>query len=174
MGKINIRKLKDIDSDYKYLTEWYKEEPIYTVFEQRILSYEEIKKKYYPRTLRNAKVPVYMIEYDKEPVGIIQYTLIGNEDKELYKLKEDKIYEMDIFIGNLNLHHKGIGTRAINILVNKLFKEKNADLVVMCPLKTNEKAINCYKKCGFTIKGGFDTQDTIGDMQSYVLMVKDN
>ena len=174
MGKISIRKLKDIDSDYKYLTEWYKEEPIYRVFEQRILSYEEIKKKYYPRTLRNAKVPVYMIEYDKEPVGIIQYTLIGNEDKELYKLKEDKIYEMDIFIGNLNLHHKGIGTRAINILVNKLFKEKNADLVVMCPLKTNEKAINCYKKCGFTIKGGFDTQDTIGDIQSYVLMVKDN
>ena len=50
--------------------------------------------------------------------------------------------------------------------------EKKADLLVMCPLKNNIKAISCYKKCGFEIKNYFETKDTIGNKQTYALMVK--
>ena len=172
MCNVSIRLLKDIEEDYKLLEKWYQEEEIYSSFEQRKLNYKEIKEKYYPRTLKTAKIPVYMIEYKNKPVGIIQYKLVEEEDKKLYKLTGNNIYEIDIFIGELKEHNKGIGSKAINILSNILEKEKNAELLVMCPLENNTKAINCYKKCGFYIKDYFDTNDTIGILQTYALMVK--
>ena len=171
---ISIRLLKDIDSDYKLLEKWYKQEEIYFAFEQRKLTFTEIKKKYYPRTLNNTKIPVYMIEYNNKPVGIIQYKLVEQEDKNLYNLDGNNIYEMDIFIGELNLHNKGIGSKAINMLAEFLFNEKKANLLVMAPLKNNVNAINCYKKCGFVVKSHFKTKDTVGVIQEYTLMIKEN
>ena len=116
MCDVNIRLLKDIGEDYKLLEKWYQEEEIYLSFEQRKLNYKEIKEKYYPRTLKTAKIPVYMIEYQKKPVGIIQYKLVDEANKNLYKLTGNNIYEIDIFIGELKEHNKGIGSKAINIL----------------------------------------------------------
>lgn len=173
MCNVSIRLLKDIEEDYKLLEKWYQEEEIYSSFEQRKLNYKEIKEKYYPRTLKTAKIPVYMIEYKNKPVGIIQYKLVEEEDKKMYKLTGNNIYEIDIFVGELKEHNKGIGSKAINILSNILEKEKNAEILVMCPLENNTKAINCYKKCGFYIKDYFDTNDTIGISQTYALMVKE-
>ena len=75
-GKLELRQLIDSDEDYKKLEKWYQEEEIYSHFEQRKLNYKEIKEKYYPRTLKEAKIPVYMIEYDKVPIGIISFGLL--------------------------------------------------------------------------------------------------
>ena len=101
MCNVSIRLLKDIEEDYKLLEKWYQEEEIYSSFEQRKLNNKEIKEKYYPRTLKTAKIPVYMIEYKNKPVGIIQYKLVEKENKKLYKLTGNNIYEIDIFIGEL-------------------------------------------------------------------------
>ena len=173
MSNVSIRLLKNNDKDYKLLEKWYQQEEIYSSFEQRILNLEEIKTKYYPRTLKDAKVTVYMIENTKRPVGIIQYKLVEAKDKTLYKMMGDNIYEMDIFIGELEEHNKGIGSKAINILSEFLYTKKGAELLIMCPLKNNVKAINCYKKCDFNIKKYFKTKDTIGTIQTYALMVKE-
>lgn len=172
MDKVSIRPLANADSDYILLEKWYQEEDVYFNFEQRKLNLVEIKEKYYPRTLKDAKVPVFMIEYNNKPVGIIQYKLV-NEDKKLYRLSGNNIYEMDIFIGEISEHNRGIGSRAINILSKILFNEKKAELLVMCPLETNIKAINCYKKCGFKVVRCFRTPNTVGITMQYVLMVKE-
>ena len=63
-GILSLRQLHDSDDDYELLEKWYQEEEIYSHFEQRKLSYKEIKNKYYLRTLKDAKIPVYMIEYN--------------------------------------------------------------------------------------------------------------
>lgn len=42
----------------------------------------------------------------------------------------------------------------------------------MCPLKENVAAIRCYENCGFKIVKEFKTQDTIGNLQEFVLMIK--
>lgn len=171
-GKLKLRQLIDSNDDYKKLEKWYQEEEIYSHFEQRKLNYKEIKEKYYPRTLKEAKIPVYIIEYDKIPIGIIQYQLINSENKKLYNINYNKCFEIDIFIGELNMQGQGIGEKAINLLSKYLFKEKNAESLVMCPLKDNIPAIKCYEKCGFKINNSFETEDTIGDLQEYLLMIK--
>ena len=172
--KVKLRKLRNDSSDYKLLEKWYQEKEIYSHFEQRKLSYDEIVKKYFPRTLDDSKIPVFMIEYNNNPIGIIQYQLISEENKQLYNLNIYNSYEIDIFIGELGLHNKGIGRKSIQALSNYLIKEKNAKILVMCPLKENSNAIKCYKNCGFKIKDEFETKDTIGNLQNYVLMIKEN
>ena len=126
-----------------------------------------------PRTKLDAKIPVFMIEYESKPIGIIQYQLINEENKKLYDLNIENSYEIDIFIGDLNLHNKGIGKTSIDLISNYLFKEKNAKILVMCPLKNNYSAINCYKRCGFVIRKEFETEDTTGINQIFDLMVKE-
>ena len=171
--EIKLRKLNDTDEDYRLLEKWYQEEEIYSHFEQRKLNYDEIKKKYFARTLKESKIPVFMIEYQDIPIGIIQYQLINSENKKLYGLEVNNCYEIDIFIGEIELHNKGIGQKSLDLMCNYLLKEKNPNLLVMCPLKNNIKAIKCYEKCGFNIVKEFETEDTIGDLQKFVLMVKE-
>ena len=170
---IKLRRLKDDFKDYKLLEKWYQEEEVYLSFEQRKLSYEEIVDKYSKRTIENSNIPVFMIEYDDIPIGIIQYQLIDDENKKLYNLDIDNYYEIDIFIGEISLHNKGIGKIVINLISDYLFKEKNANLLVMCPLKENIKAIKCYEGCGFKIIREFATNDTIGNIRKYELMIKE-
>ena len=80
----------------------------------------------------------------------------------------------NIFIGDVKYHNKGIGYKSILIMNKYLFEEKNANLLIMCPLIDNFSAIKCYEKCGFVNKRKFVTEDTIGTLQEYILMVKEN
>ena len=173
-NKIKLRLIKDVESDYKYLEKWYQEKEIYSHFEQRILNYEEIMKKYSKRTSKHSKIPVYMIEYNHIPIGIIQYQMVCKENKKLYNVSGNKVFEIDIFIGNLNLHNKGIGSNTVKLITNYLITEEKADKVVMCPLKENINAIKCYEKCGFIITNEFKTEDTIGNLQDYIVMTFNN
>lgn len=173
-GNVILRRLNDNISDYKLLEKWYQNEEVYLQFEQRKLDFQEIKEKYYPRTFEDTIVPVYIIEYNDIPVGIIQYKLVDEENKKLYGLDGDNIYELDIFIGDVEYHKRGIGYESIMLMINYLFKEKRASLLVMCPLKDNLPAIKCYQKCGFISKNKFMTLDTIGTLQEYILMIKIN
>lgn len=172
--KVILRKLEDTEFDYKLLEKWYQNDFVYLYFEQRPLNYLEIKNKYYPRTLEDASIPVYMIEYENRPIGIVQYKLVNNDDKIIYGLNGDNIYELDIFIGELDYQNKGLGKICIDIISKYLFKEKNANKIIMCPLKDNLKAINCYKKCGFIIVKDFIDNDTIGNQKEYVLMIRES
>lgn len=174
LDNVFLRRLEDNITDYKLLEKWYQEEEVYLQFEQRKLTFDEVKEKYYPRTLEDANVPVYMIEYNNIPVGIIQYKLVDEENKKLYGLKNNNIYELDIFIGELDCHKKGIGYKSIMIIGNYLFEEKNANLLILCPLRNNISAIKCYEKCNFIKKSKFKVEDTIGVLQEYILMVKEN
>ena len=171
-GDIVLNILEDCNDNYYLLEKWYQIEDIYNNFEQRKLNFSEIKEKYKTRTSEDAKVPVYLINYKSNPVGIIQYKLVSEEDKKLYELEDDNIYEVDIFIGEIDLHNLGIGSKSINILSDYLFDKKKADKIIMCPLSDNYKAIHCYKKCGFIEGKKFKTNDTIGQLKEYILMEK--
>lgn len=171
-NNIVLRRLLDNDAEYRILEKWYQEKEIYSHFEQRKLTYNEIKDKYLPRTLNNTLIPVFMIEYNNQPIGIIQYQLINEDNKKLYNINSNKCYEIDIFIGELELHNKGLGKRSINLLSKYLFDKKKADMLVMCPLKNNISAIRCYENCGFKILNDFKAEDTIGNIENFICMIR--
>lgn len=58
-----------------------------------------------------------------------------------------------IVIGNSENHCKGYGQEAIKILQNFAFEELNLHKLELEVHAYNEKAYNCYKKCGFVEEG---------------------
>ena len=97
--KVSLRRLMDDEADYRLLDAWCSQEEVYRYFEQRILSPEEIRRKYRPRTRADAAVPVFMIECDGRPVGIAQYQEMSEEDGQWCGSRADGAYEIDLFIG---------------------------------------------------------------------------
>jgi len=164
---VNLRLLKDNDEDYKLLYKWYHNEKVYTYFEQRISTYNEIVNKYSKRTSLDSITPVYMILYNNKPVGIIQYTRLSNESKKKYDINDDG-YEIDIFIGEEGYYHMGIGSRAIQMLISIL---GDNNVFVMVPEINNTNAIKCYQKVGFVKTIIIDEEDTIGVMKNKLVMI---
>ena len=170
--QVTLRRLRNAESDYRLLTTWCAQESVYRYFEQRVLKAEEIRAKYYPRTLEDAKVSVYLIEWENRPVGMIQYQKVDAERAGLCGIGTENGYEMDLFIGEEACRGQGIGQAAVCLMAKKLFAEEQAEVLLMCPLKENIRAIRCYEKCGFKQSGCIRESDTIGVMQEYAVMQK--
>ncbi len=172
LNGVMLRRLRDDEADYLLLDKWCGSEEVYRYFEQRILKPEEIRRKYAPRTLEAADVPVYMIEYQERPAGIIQYQAMGDESRACCALTGGTGYEIDLFIGEEDLRGQGIGKAALSLFAQFLFENKSADVLALCPVRENSRAVRCYHKCGFEEAGRFSAPDTIGVVQEYVCMAR--
>lgn len=56
---------------------------------------------------------------------------------------------LGIFIGDKDYRSKGYGTEAIKLILEYGFKYLNLNNIKLDVMAFNEKAIACYKKCGF-------------------------
>lgn len=56
---------------------------------------------------------------------------------------------LGIFIGDENYRSNGYGTEAIKLLLDYGFNYVNLNSIKLDVLECNERAIKCYKKCGF-------------------------
>ena len=167
-NEIYLRLLKDNEEDYRLLYKWCQNESIYKYFHHRILSYNEVVATYSKRTALNSDTPVFIINYNKIPVGIIQYTKLDTNTKNKYKVTKDG-YDVDIFIGEETYRHKGIATKTIKNIVNKLKTSNN--VIAMVPEVDNVKAIKCYEKSGFKKYYYYTETNTIGIMTKKVVMI---
>lgn len=77
---------------------------------------------------------------NKEEIGFIYYTAFHTKEG---------IAELDMWLKSLDYAGKGIGTEAINKMVNKLHKELGFDTFFMRPSRQNTRAVNAYTKAGF-------------------------
>lgn len=56
---------------------------------------------------------------------------------------------LGIFIGDKEFRNNGYGTEAIRLILEYGFKYLNLNNIKLDVMGFNERAINCYKKCGF-------------------------
>lgn len=91
----------------------------------------------------NFRKALSMINEKEVLVGFITY-------KESNYCKN--VYSMGITIGS-RYWNRGYGQDSIKLLLNYLFTELNAVRVELEVIKTNIRAIRCYKKCGFVEEG---------------------
>ena len=71
-----------------------------------------------------------------------------------YKVKEPileklGVWAIDIFIGESDLHGKGIGSASLTLILKYLFHEEGAKKVIIDPEIDNERAIRAYEKARF-------------------------
>ncbi len=83
---------------------------------------------------------------DKEsgrPIGVIWY----------YNLRENHSAEIGIYIGEPELHGKGLGADAVVTFLRFLFDVKNLHRVGLSVSADNRRAVACYERCGFKHEG---------------------
>ena len=73
--------------------------------------------------------------------------------------------ELGIMIGNRDYWDKGYGTDAVTTLVSYIFRWTKLERICLKTLKSNSRAQECFKKCGFTPYKHLDR-----DGYSFVLM----
>ena len=60
-----------------------------------------------------------------------------------------RIATLGVFIGDKESRNKGYGTEAIKLILDYGFNYLNLNNIKLDVLEINERAIACYKKCGF-------------------------
>ncbi len=61
--------------------------------------------------------------------------------------------ELQIRIGAVDYHGKGLGTEAVNLLTRFGFADLNLHRIYLHVFATNARAITAYEKCGFSREG---------------------
>lgn len=125
-----------------------------------------------------------------ETESFVNYVLEGkdNSHKEFIIAKKDSLdyvgqvnlfnidwknrsAEMGIVIGKKDSLGKGIGREAIELLQYFVFNKLNFNRLELKVLDFNERAINCYKKCGFVEDGRLRKRFYVdGKYTDYVIM----
>jgi len=104
----------------------------------------------------------FILEHMGQEVGQINYNKIDVKTKST---------EIDIWLADRQFTGKGLGTEAIRVLCQYLYKSLGCTTIYVAPSKRNQKAIKSYKKAGFSetdiLPDGF-----IPDYDDTVLMVK--
>lgn len=153
---ITIRVLEKTKTDMDYLLKWLNNKNVSDFYgDSRLYTIDEIKEKY-DKKIDDKYLTPCIIEYKNTPVGYIQFYPvnseiydISNDILEKIVSPSDKTIAIDLFIGDDNYRDIGLGTKTIKLLLNKLFADKSIKNILIDPITSNKRAINCYKKCGF-------------------------
>lgn len=74
-----------------------------------------------------------------------------------YNVDEDNgEAELGVIIGNRDYWDKGYGTDTVRTLLNYIFCQTNLKQVYLKTLRSNNRARQCFLKCGFTPYGHMD------------------
>lgn len=95
----------------------------------------------------------YLEKFNNPKATFVIVTL--NSDKMIGTVGLENIDEINrtatlgIFIGDKDYRSKGYGTEAIRLLLEYGFKYMNLNNIKLDLMEFNERALKCYKKCGF-------------------------
>lgn len=167
---ITFRKLEDYDYEYEIIYNWCKNKDIYEWFEQRELTFDEIKTKY-KNKLEAGKQEILIIRCDNKDIGLVQIYKY-DDDLDIKELKKYKnTYEYDIFIGDKEYTSKGIGSLVINLIDDIIYSKYKADSIILRPFKRNVRAVKCYQKCNYKIIDEYEDFDTIGNKEIITVLL---
>ena len=154
-GEISIRLMQDDNYDYELMAKWLTDAQVLEFYEGRDNPFplERIKESYKPMIKGDEPIVACLFSYQNIPIGYLQYCKLNDlseTDRQLYHLDQtDRVYGIDLFIGETDYWNKGIGTKILSAVINYLFEQRQAHKIVIDPHADNPRAIRCYEKCGF-------------------------
>jgi len=141
------------DNDYDFMAKWLSTREVLEFYgdNNSPFSIEQVRKKYEPRVRGEILVLPFIVELDGSPMGFMQYYKLQAEElKDLSYLNNEVVFGIDQFIGNPNLFNKGYGTIMVCKFIELIINITDAEIIIVDPEVSNERAIRCYEKCGFT------------------------
>ncbi len=141
------------DNDYGLMAKWLSTKEVLEYYGDinSPFTIEKVKEKYEPRVRGDSPVFPFIVELDNTPIGFMQHYKLQVEDqKEFGYIEHLMIYGIDQFIGIPKLFNKGYGTIMVSKFIDFIIKNTDADVIILDPEISNERAIRCYEKCGFS------------------------
>lgn len=148
---IVVRAMRDDDADYQLLATWLSDPAVLEWYEGRDKPFDidRVREKFAPRVLSGDGVRPCIIELDATPIGYLQYYPV--EDASDYELgSAEDAWAFDLFIGKPALWGTGVGSRALQAMVDFVVANFGPRLLVIDPRVDNPRAIRAYEKVGFT------------------------
>jgi RimJ/RimL family protein N-acetyltransferase len=114
------------------------------------MSPEEFRAIYSPAAMAAERVTPYIVMLGTRPIGFAQsYVAAGSGGGWWEHITDPGVRGIDQFLAEESDLNKGLGTRMVKALVEKLFADPSVTLVQTDPDATNARAIRCYEKAGF-------------------------
>ena len=138
---LSPRSIEDVEKFTEWMNDFYVTD--YTGRSWQIMSLEGERK---------------YLEEDINPEATFSIVTL-NEDKLIGTIGLEDINHMDktatlgIFIGDKDYQSKGYGTEAVRLVLDYGFNYLNLHSIKLDVMSFNERAINCYNKCGFKETG---------------------
>lgn len=152
---IILRLMEDSLENYQLMAKWLTDERVLEFYAGRDNPFdlEKVIATYQPMVVENDAVKPCLIYYENIKIGYLQYYSLDDlpeTDKKKYCLeKTDNVYALDLFIGEPDYWHRGIGTKILTMAVNYIFEVLLASKIVIDPHIDNTRATRCYEKVGF-------------------------
>jgi aminoglycoside 6'-N-acetyltransferase len=114
-----------------------------------------------------------LIVVDGVAVGYLCWGKPPRDDLEAAGLSDlpEELIDVDILIGDPELIGRGIGPRALRLLLDRLRGDPSISLVGIGPSVLNARAIRAYEKVGFRRVGEFEDPDC-GPSQYMTLKIR--
>ena len=127
--------------DVEVFTEWLNdfETTDYIGRSSQILTLDE-EKEYIENQVHNEASFVIVKKENDQVIGAIDLKDIDHVNR---------IATLGIFIGDKENRNKGYGTEAIEMLLEYGFHYLNLNNIMLWVMSFNDRAVACYKKCGF-------------------------
>lgn len=99
-----------------------------------------------------------LILLDGQPIGYVRWQPVKAEELRASGLTGISVgtLDIDILLGEPEALGKGIGPRALELLLAQLWQDPTVGLVMMCTAVENEPAIRAYEKVGFRCERRFE------------------
>ncbi len=97
----------------------------------------------------------FVIYLDSVPIGYVvccdlyAYRMKCPAPKGLFTNENPGTFCMDLFIGEENYLNRGYGTKIVQAFIQYVFRNFNAQVLLIDPGVANQRAIRCYEKAGF-------------------------
>jgi aminoglycoside 6'-N-acetyltransferase-1b/aminoglycoside 6'-N-acetyltransferase-2 len=127
-----------------HIVEWWGGEA------ERPRSLAETRERYLPRVLAEEGVTPYIAMRGDEPIGYAQsYVALGSGDGWWEDETDPGVRGIDQSLASPELLGRGLGTRLVTALVERLFADPAVSRIQTDPSPENGRAIRCYEKVGF-------------------------
>lgn len=133
--------------DLPMIVEWRSRPEVHEWYAGRPVTEDEIRKRHLEST---DPVTRCIVHFEGEPIGLLQFYEYIEKWKPAIGLSPDEeAWGLDLYLGEVHLHGRGIGTRLVRGVAERLISDHGATRVLIDPHIGNTAAVRSYEKAGF-------------------------
>lgn len=157
-GEFRFERLRA--EDLPLVHRWLHTPHVYRWWHADAGTYEEVSAQYSAYIEGREPVEPYLILYGNRPVGYIQSYRISDDGEYTELVGIEASAGVDLFIGEEDLLHKGLGPRLIRRFLEEIvFANEGIEVCIIDPEPENGAAIRAYEKVGFRHFKSVDTSE---------------